>query len=201
MKSTKEQSLKQIERAITSNRDGVIDALKKSFITVPVKVNDNEILDLVMYNLKNGNGFLIYHLTDLIVANEIVGEESSNIFGWGKTPTTTPNTTPTTSTTGTGANWGAIGSIGSTVATGLSSWMNSQAQKDIAKSQAEAAANQNYTALQLAKIQQEMQNRELASRGLGGQSQKDNSGIIIASIIGGVLLIGTVVTLVVLKNK
>ena len=174
MKLSKGESLNQIKRVIINKKNDVITALQSSYVEVPENISNNELFNVVMKTLVKGNGYFVYHLTQVISDGEV--PETSNADG---------------------AGWNAA----SQISTGLFAWMQNKNNLEIAQIQADSADSQNQAALELAKIQEQIQQDKLRSTSSGGgDGGKDNSTIIIVGIIGAVLLIGTISTIVLIKK-
>lgn len=89
------------------------------------------------------------------------------------------------------SDWGgqAIGSLGTIVGTAI----GSKAQSDALNKQADIANQNNQTALELARIQQETAKINLASATSGSGSLGSNKNLYIALGVGGVVVLGVVI--------
>ena len=179
MKLTKKQTLGLIKKAIINKKSDVILALKKASISVPEGTTNSQLLDIVMANIEEGNGYFIYYLSQVIVQDlKKQAKETSNANG-------------TTTTT---TNWGGMGT---SVIEGIGGFIVSSNNLKIAQIQADAAKAKAEADKELAKIGGYIY--QPPSNNSGGA--KDMSTIIIVSVIGGVLLLGTIITVVLLKKK
>lgn len=61
-----DQIINLINTAIKTKRLQVIDALKKSRVFVSIDISDQQLLNLIVKELNNGNGYLIYNLGEVI---------------------------------------------------------------------------------------------------------------------------------------
>jgi len=55
-----------IKETIRINKSGVIVSLKKSFVDVNSTISDNDLFHVVIRELQNGNGYLAFHLENVI---------------------------------------------------------------------------------------------------------------------------------------
>lgn len=134
MEYSKKQILLMIKNAIISNKDDVIAVLKKSNIDVPDNVSGNDLLDLVMTNIINGNGYLMYNMTVLLThLEDLERKKYSNVVVT------------------------AIVTAATAVYQGLSSWVASDKAKYEANQEAERAEKLAKDEVEIAKTKKQNQ--------------------------------------------
>jgi len=72
-----------ISNAIKTHKSGVIEAVRKSRVEVPQDISDVDLFNLILDELANNNGYLLFYLEKLI--NSLI-EKKSNIGGFWKNP-------------------------------------------------------------------------------------------------------------------
>lgn len=177
MKLTKKQTLGLIKKAIIDKKSDVILALKKASVSVPEGTTNSQLLDIVMTNVEEGNGYFIYYLSQVIVQDL---KEKLN---------------STSNADGQSVDWGGMGT---SVIGGIGDFIVSSNNLKMAQIQADAAKAKAEADKELAKLGGYPYPPPVNTNSGG---VKDMSTIIITSIIGGVVLLGTIITVVLLKKK
>ena len=183
---TEEERISIIKNTINNRRTEVIKALMDSDIVIPEISSNKDLLHIIISEVKNGNGYLIYNLGEVITKEiEPKKEKKSNIA---------PLVGAALISTGGGLLGGLFGGGGD------------KAQKEAQKQAQAAAAAQ---AAQEAAIQKQMiiaqsqQNAEQIAANVDIQNRKASTArtLTVIGMIGGALLIGTVITVLILKKK
>lgn len=161
-------------KLVDSDRDAVIQALKDASITVPEDIKDDNLMQVLAYNIAVGKPKVIENLVNLAVNSK--EKEYSNIAA------------------GVGQAIGGIANFGASIAGLFGGIGETKRAKEATKQSKEATRQAQLMALasmQQAKAQQAMARMQ--------QPKKDNTLPIILGVIG-VLAIG-VVTIVIIKKK
>ena len=209
MEDLNDRILSIIESTIIKDKPLVIDALKKSKVLVNDNISDRDLFILVTEELNSGNGYLIFHLGEVITKNI---EDKSNSTGFSLSPSQLQAASQAASSGvgnsgGGGGSWlndnsGALIGAGASILGALLSGGGSSSSPY----QQSTSANQNTTLAQYQFAQQQSQinqDRFIKEQNLKEQLAKSqrNTNIIIASIIGGVVLFGTIITIAIYKKK
>jgi hypothetical protein len=161
-------------KLVDSDRDAVIQALKDASITVPEDIKDDNLMQVLAYNITVAKPKVIENLVNLAVSSK--EKEYSNIAA------------------GVGQAIGGVANFGASIAGLFGGIGETKRAKEATKQSKEATRQAQLMALasmQQAKAQQAMARMQ--------QPKKDNTLPIILGVIG-VLAIG-VVTIVIIKKK
>lgn len=167
-----------IDKTIINRREEVINSLLNSSVEVSDTISNLKIRDLIIKEVKSGNGFLIYNLGN-VISKELPPEIKSNFVGL------------------------AI-SIGSSLLGKLfgGGGGNKEAER-LAKQEQYQRDRQEAEMIRQMKIaasQQEANRIRDDVRRIERKARTKRT-VVTISIIGGTLIIGTIVTIFILKNK
>ncbi len=205
MENNKNESVAYIVATITKNRTGVLEALRKSEVAVNDNINENNLLNLILSEINKGNGFLIYYLGN-VIDNTLALDKKSNSDGttsWYTPYTFGGSGTASTGTSSTGStgsgdtqNWfqkneGLI-NLGAAMLGGLLGGRD--------KTPATPTGGSSIDQYQAARYQAELEAERLRNAAKNANPPKNNT-VLIVSIIAGALLIGTIITVIVIKNN
>lgn len=200
---------KMIADTVAKNRDGVINALGRANIKVSNAISDKELYELTMYELEKGNPDVIFHL----------GEVLTETFDWSsvseelKSGSTGQLAIPSggyqgVSNTGdyAGGNdswWSKnkdnVWSSALTVGTSFLGGLFGNKDKAPTTVTPPSSGGGNNTAQMMMMMQQQQQQAEARRR--REEEERRRSNMMIFGIVGGVLVIGTIITVVALKKK
>lgn len=201
----KEESVKIIKDTISTEKSHVIDALKKSKVFVTYNVSEDDLLKLILDELKSGNGYLVYHL-GLVIDKK---NETKSAFDFSLNPSalsaasqaTSQSSPPTGGGIGnflsqnSGLLTAGMGLLGNLLGGGNS---NTSQQNNNSLNNSPTSSLQFQYAAQQAQLEAEKRAREEKMRE-ESQKNKTNTILIVSGIVLSVGLI-TTITIFALKK-
>lgn len=181
----KEDVYSVIKLSIANNRAGVVDALNKSLVKINTETRDDELFYIIEREILNGNGFLVYHLEDVI---KDASRDSASNFS---------NTTSSAS----GDAWlGAVTAVIPLVGGLFGGGKNNSASNQ----QAQAALNQQQMMMQYQMAQQAAENakaQQVAEQQARDAAARRSNNMMIFGIIGGIIVFGGIMAIVLTRGK
>lgn len=174
------KAIQAIELTISNRKNEVVKSLISSNVFVPDGISDLELRNLILKQLKEGNGFLVFYLGQVIDKEFSSVEEKSNWIG---------------------AAIGLVSSLLGLATGGGGDDGKAQSQAIQAASQAEAA--RQAALLKQMQIAQSQANAQkiLAEANAKAKSASTTRTVIILSLVGVTTLIGITIVVLALKNK
>jgi len=214
MKDLNNEVLGLIEDTVVSERELTIDSLRKSNVSVDTNITDRDLFTLVTDELNKGNGYLIYHFGE-VLSKKV--EPQSN-FDFALNPSalgaasqaasqapSIPTSQPATTSGGGFGNW--LQNNSGLISTGANILGGFLFGGGSGSSQApQSTANQNTSlaqfqyASQQAQLEKDRWAMEQKARDEMDRS-RTNTIILVSSIIGGVLILGTIITVALVKKN
>lgn len=186
MKTTKDNVIRMINQTIIDNKSSVIRALRDSKVEVSSSISDRDLAKLVMTELNKGNGYLMYNLGQVLDSKFDIAQEMSNAEGEKK---------------------GFFGSIGDffsknkdAIGAGaslLGGLFGGGKGEPASTGTTPPSSDQNAIMMQMQLAQQQQQQQFAAAERARREDEaaRRRNALLIGGIVGGVLIIGTVITI------
>ena len=172
----REEAIKLIENKIQESRPEIVEALKKSFVEVNPDTNDKELLLIIEREILNGNGFLLFHL------EEVVGNKEK--------------------TSSAGGDWAAAaiptigGLLGGLLGGGKSGGSSQGIANQVAQQQQQMMM-QYQMASQQAQAEAARKKQELI---LKQEAARRSGTMMIVGVVGGIVVIGGIAAIILTKK-
>jgi len=178
------KAIQAIELTISNRKNEVVKSLIDSNVFVPEGISDLELKNLVLKQLKEGNGFLVFYLGQVIDKEFSNVEEKSNWIG---------------AAIGLGSSLLglATGGGGDDGKAQAQAYQQAQAQAQAAEAARQAALLKQ---MQIAQSQANAQ-KILAEANTKAKSASTTRTVIILSLVGVTTLIGITIVVLALKSK
>lgn len=195
-----------ISETILNNKSGVIKALEDANINVTDSINDKALYELVMYELNEGNPDVILHIGNLLTDTfdmSSIKEDVSNASGQLAIPE--GGYTGATPETASQPSWWSQNKnniFSSALTVGSSLLGNLFGKKDTPPTTITPPSGGGNTAQMMMMMQQQQQAQAAADRRRREEEEaKRRSTMTIIGVVGGILVLGTVITVIALKSK
>lgn len=199
---------KVISETVVTNKSGVIKALEEAKINVTDSINDRALYELVMYELNQGNPDVILHVGNLLTDTfdmSSIKEEVSSASGQLAIPSGGYQGVSNTGATAGGESWWSQnkGNVFSSALTVGSSLLgNLFGKKDTPPTTVMPSTGGGDNTAQMMMMMQQQQQAQAAAdrRRQEEEAARRRSTMTIVGVVAGVLVLGTVITVIALKS-
>jgi len=199
---------KVISETVLKNKSGVINALAQANINVTDSITDRELYELVMHELNQGNPDVILHVGNLLTDTfdmSSIQEEVSSANGQLAIPSGGYQGVSNTGATAGGESWWSQNKnniFSSAVTVGSSLLGNLFGKNDTPPTTvAPQTGGGNNTAQMMMMMQQQQASQAAADRRRREEEDaRRRSTMTIVGVVAGVLVLGTVITVIALKS-